>query len=242
MDKIYGKKPVLEILKSVKTVNKVYLLKGTERGGCREIAGLARKKNIPVQLIEKNAFDRMFSEKNHQGAALELASADYVDLEEILDSIENKENRLLLVLAGIEDPHNLGAILRTAEAAGVDGVIIPKRRAVPLTEGVARASAGAIGHIPVARVGNIKQTVDMLKENGYWSVVAIPEGESIYSQKLKGAIVLIIGSEEKGPGRLIEECSDYKVSLPMYGKINSLNASVATGIVLYELIRQREAE
>ena len=171
---------------------------------------------------------------------LSIATADYADWQDILAAAREKnEDPLIVILDELEDPHNLGAILRSVDAVGAHGVIIPKRRAVPLTDGVAKASAGAIEHVPVARVNNIAQTIEELEKQGVWVVGASMEGQVMYKQDLKGPLAIVIGSEGKGIGRLVGEKCDFVVSIPMHGKINSLNASVATGLLLYEVYRQR---
>lgn len=240
MAEIFGRNPVLELLKSDKSINKIYIAEGGAKGSVQEIINLAKEKRIPFQLVDKGKLDKMFPWQNHQGVAALGAAADYVDWQDILQSAREKmEDPLIIMLDEIEDPHNLGAILRTADAAGAHGVIIPKRRAVPLTEGVAKASAGAVEYMPVARVSNLSQTIDKLKKEGCWIVGTALAGEVVYDKDLTGPLVIVIGSEGKGLGKLIEDKCDFLVNIPMHGKINSLNASVATGIVLYEVVRQR---
>lgn len=242
MGTIFGRNPVLEALKSGHSINKIWLQKGELKGSAREIAALAKEKHVVVQLVERNKLDGMFPKENHQGVAASVASADYVDWQELLAVAKAKgEDPLLVILDELEDPHNLGAILRSVDAVGAHGVIIPKRRAVPLTEGVAKASAGAIEHVPVARVSNIAQVIEALKKQGVWIAGASMEGVCMTRQDMTGPLAIVIGSEGKGLSRVVSERCDYLVSIPMRGKINSLNASVAAGVLLYEVYRQREA-
>lgn len=243
MGDIFGRNPVLEALKARVAINKIYVAKGDQKGSINEIIALAKAQKIQVQLIERVKLDKMFPKENHQGVAASLAAAEYVPWEAILErAYQKNEAPLVVILDELEDPHNLGAILRTVDAVGAHGVIIPKRRAVPLTDGVAKASAGAVEHVPVARVSNIVQTIDELKKQGLWICGASMEGKSMYQERLIGPLALVVGSEGKGISRLVREKCDFLVSIPMRGKINSLNASVACGLLLYEVYRQRLAE
>ncbi len=240
MGEIFGRNPVLEALKAGTTINKLIVAKGEQKGSIQEILRLAKEQRVQVQLVERNKLDKMFAGQNHQGVAAQIATADYVDWQDMLQAAKDKgEDVLLVILDELEDPHNLGAILRSVDAVGAHGVIIPKRRAVPLTDGVAKASAGAVEHVPVARVANIAQTIDELKKRGVWVAGASMDGREMYGQDLKGPLALVIGSEGKGISRLVSEKCDFLVSIPMRGKINSLNASVAAGLLLYEAYRQR---
>lgn len=240
MADIFGRNPVLEALKSDRTINKIWLLKGEQKGSIKEIVALAKEKKIAIQLVERNKLDKMFPHENHQGVAASIAAADYVEWQDIVDMAKAKgEDPLLVILDELEDPHNLGAILRSVDAVGAHGVIIPKRRAVPLTDGVAKASAGAVEHVPVARVGNIVQVIEALKKQGIWVAGASMHGQYLHKQDLTGPLAIVIGSEGKGLGKLVSESCNYIVSIPMQGKINSLNASVAAGVLLYEVYRQR---
>ena len=242
MGDIFGRNPVMEALKSNRTINKIWLAKGEQKGSVREIVALAKEKRIAVQMVERSKLDKMFPHENHQGVAASVASADYVAWQDIVDAARQKgEDPLLVILDELEDPHNLGAILRSVDAVGAHGVIIPKRRAVPLTDGVAKASAGAIEHVPVARVSNLVQVIEELKKQGIWIAGADLHGEYMHKQDLTGPLAIVVGSEGKGLGKLVRESCDYVVSIPMQGKINSLNASVATGVLLYEVYRQRSA-
>ena len=240
MGDIFGRNTVMEALKSNRTINKIWLAKGEQKGSVREIVALAKEKRITVQIVERSKLDKMFPHENHQGVAASVASADYVAWQDIVDAARQKgEDPLLVILDELEDPHNLGAILRSVDAVGAHGVIIPKRRAVPLTDGVAKASAGAIEHVPVARVSNLVQVIEELKKQGIWIAGADLHGEYMHKQDLTGPLAIVVGSEGKGLGKLVRESCDYVVSIPMQGKINSLNASVATGVLLYEVYRQR---
>ena len=242
MGDIFGRNPIMEALKSNRTFNKIWLAKGEQKGSVREIVALAKEKRIAVQMVERSKLDKMFPHENHQGVAASVASADYVAWKDIVDAARQKgEDPLLVILDELEDPHNLGAILRSVDAVGAHGVIIPKRRAVPLTDGVAKASAGAIEHVPVARVSNLVQVIEELKKQGIWIAGADLHGEYMHKQDLTGPLAIVVGSEGKGLGKLVRESCDYVVSIPMQGKINSLNASVATGVLLYEVYRQRNA-
>ncbi len=242
MGDIFGRNPVMEALKSDRTINKIWLVKGEQKGSIREILALAKEKRIAMQFVERSKLDSMFPHENHQGVAASIAAADYVEWQDIIDAARAKgEDPLLVILDELEDPHNLGAILRSVDAVGAHGVIIPKRRAVPLTDGVAKASAGAIEHVPVARVSNVVQVMKELQKQGIWIAGADMHGQYLHKQDLTGPLAIVIGSEGKGLGKLVRESCDYIVSIPMQGKINSLNASVAAGVLLYEVYRQRNA-
>jgi len=240
-DFVYGRNPVLESLKSGRTANKLLVARGAATGSVREILALAREKKIPIQEVERKNLDLAVDNANHQGVLLYLAAKDYVELENILEvAAEKGEPPFVLVLDEVGDPHNLGALLRTADAAGVHGVIIPKRRAVGLTGAVAKAAAGAIEFMPVARVANINQALDKLKKAGCWVVGADMSGSDYpYTTDLRGALALVIGGEHKGLGRLVGENCDVVVKLPMLGQVSSLNAAVAGSILMFEAVRQR---
>lgn len=241
MADIFGRNPVIEALRSDSEINKIYLAKGELQGSAKEIVTLAKEKGVQIQTIERAKLDQMFPKENHQGVAASIAEANYVDWQDMLESARKKgEDPLLIILDELEDPHNLGAILRSADAVGAHGVIIPKRRAVALTAGVAKAAAGAVAYVPVARVSNLAQTIEALKKEGVWVAGAAMGGTEVYKQNLTGPLAIVIGSEGKGLGRLVAEKCDFLISLPMQGKINSLNASVATGVILYEVLRQRK--
>ncbi|MBZ4655244.1 MAG: methyltransferase, TrmH family, group 3 [Peptococcaceae bacterium] len=243
MELLFGRNPVLEALRAGRSVNKILVAEGSNVGSIKEIMALAREKKVLLQFVDKKQLDNMSQGENHQGIIAYAAPKDYVDWDEILQEARRKEEiPLLLMLDGIEDPHNFGAILRAADAAGVHGVIIPKHRAVPLTAGVAKASAGAIEYVPVARVTNLAQTMEKLKEEGCW-IVGADAGANVlhFDADLSGPLVVVMGSEGKGLGKLVKEKCDFLVSIPMLGRINSLNVSVATSIILYEILRQRRA-
>ncbi len=240
-DFVYGRNSVLESLQSNRPANKLLVAKGADTGSVRKITALAREIKLPVQEVDRKVLDSTAGNTNHQGVLLYLAPKEYVELEDILAVAAAKgEPPLVLVLDEIEDPHNLGALLRTADAAGVHGVVIPKRRAVGLTGAVAKAAAGAVEHVPVARVSNIAQALDALKNSGCWIVGADMAGEKYpYQTDLLGPLVLVVGGEHKGLGRLVKQHCDHIVKLPMLGYVSSLNAGVAGSILMYEALRQR---
>lgn len=239
-DIIFGRNPVLEALKAGRPINKIMVQQGATRVG--DIVSLARQRKIPVQEVDKRNIEKLVS-GNHQGVVALVALKEYVEVEDILAAAENKgEDLMVLILDEIEDPHNLGAILRTANAVGAHGVIIPKRRAVGITPAVVKAAAGAVEYVPVARVTNLVQCIDSLKEKGCWIIGADASApKNHWATDLKGPVGLVIGSEGKGIGRLVKEKCDLLVKLPMKGSISSLNASVATAVLCYEILRQREA-
>lgn len=239
-----GRHPVLEALKSGREFNKILLAEGAEGGSMTEILARAKERGIVVQRVPKAKMDAMAATRNHQGVIAYLAAWEYEDLDVILKAAENSSRPgLIVVLDGIEDPHNLGSILRTADGAGVHGVVIPKRRAVPLTATVAKASAGAIEHVPVARVTNIQQTIEVLKKAGYWVIGTDADAKQVYYQAdMTGPVAVVIGNEGKGLGEAVKKRCDYLVGLPMIGEVQSLNAGVAAGILLYEAVRQRGAK
>lgn len=237
---IIGKNPVLEALQSGRPINKIIISEQLNKNTERELHQMAKKANTIIQKVPKKRIDQL-SKGRHQGIIAYVTAYDYATIEEIVENARRKEQLpFIIILDEIEDPHNLGAILRTADATGVHGVIIPKRRAVGLTETVAKTSAGAIEHIPVARVTNIAKTIDELKEQNIWVVGTDEEGSKDY-RTLDGdtAIALVIGNEGKGISRLVKEKCDWTIHLPMEGSIPSLNASVAAGILMYEIYRER---
>ena len=237
---IIGKNPVLEALQSGRPINKIIISDQLNKNTERELHQMAKKANTIIQKAPKKRIDQL-SKGRHQGIIAYVTAYDYATIEEIVENARRKEQLpFIIILDEIEDPHNLGAILRTADATGVHGVIIPKRRAVGLTETVAKTSAGAIEHIPVARVTNIAKTIDELKEQNIWVVGTDEEGSKDY-RTLDGdtAIALVIGNEGKGISRLVKEKCDWTIHLPMEGSIPSLNASVAAGILMYEIYRER---
>lgn len=242
MDYLIGKNPVLEALRAGRAINKILIAKGLNKGFQKEIQSIAKERQIFLQIVEKQQLDFIAKNENHQGVIAQVAAKEYVDWEDVLQEVqERKETPLFLILDGIEDPHNFGAILRTADATGVDCVIIQKHRAVPLTMGVAKASAGAIEYVPVARVTNLAQTMEKLKEAGFWIVGSdVKANVNHYEMKMDGPLVVVLGSEGKGMKKLVKDKCDYLVNIPMFGKVNSLNVSVAASVLLYEIVRQRK--
>ncbi len=244
-EQIEGRNPILEALRANHELTKVYLLKNeAPTGPLREILGLIEKKKIPLHPVDAAALNRMSQTRNHQGIIALAADWKYATVDAILERATAKgEPPFILILDGVEDPQNLGSVIRTAEAAGVHGIIIPERRAVGLTATVARASAGAIEYVPVARVTNLTKTVDELKKGGMWFTGAEMDGKIDFQKAdLTGPLGLVVGGEGKGVSRLLAEHCDQLVRLPMWGSINSLNVSVATGILVYEVRRQRTAK
>lgn len=234
-----GRNPVLEALKSGRTINKILVAKGEKHGSIREILKLANNKGLIVQEVDKKKLDSLAQSGSHQGVLALVAPQAYVEIEDILQKAEEKgEPPFLILLDGIEDPHNLGSILRSADGAGAHGVVIPERRAAALTAIVGKTSAGAIEYIPVARVTNMAQTIENLKEKGLWVVGAHMDGESYTSANLTGPLAIVVGGEGKGLGRLVKEKCDFLVSIPMKGKVSSLNAAVAASLLMYEVVRQ----
>ena len=240
-DQVEGRNSVLEILESEKDINKIYVTRGEKQGSINKIIGRAKGKGIVLVEVDKSKLDEMSQTGNHQGVIAIVPPFEYCEVKDILDEAKNKnEQPFILILDGIEDPHNLGAIIRTAETAGVHGVIIPKRRAASVNSTVNKVSAGAVEHMKVARVNNINDTIQYLKDNGLWIIGTDGKAENYYyEQDLTGPIALVIGSEGYGMNRLVSENSDILVKIPMMGKITSLNASVSAGIVTYEIVKQR---
>ena len=237
---IEGRNAVLEAFRSGKTIDRLFVLDGCQDGPVRTIVREAKKHDTIVNFVPKERLDSMSETGHHQGVMAYAAAYEYAEVEDILKIAEEKgEPPFLFLLDGIEDPHNLGAIIRTANLAGAHGVIIPKRRAVGLTATVARTSAGALNYTPVAKVTNMAATIEDLKKRGIWFVCADMGGESMYRLNLKGPIGLVIGNEGEGVSRLVKEKCDYIASIPMKGDIDSLNASVAAGVLAYEIVRQR---
>ena len=240
---IEGRNAVLEAFRSGKTIDRLFVLDGCQDGPVRTIVREAKKHDTIVNFVPKERLDSMSETGHHQGVMAYAAAYEYAEVEDILKIAEEKgEPPFLFLLDGIEDPHNLGAIIRTANLAGAHGVIIPKRRAVGLTATVARTSAGALNYTPVAKVTNMAATIEDLKKRGIWFVCADMGGESMYRLNLTGPIGLVIGKEGEGVSRLVKEKCDMIASIPMKGDIDSLNASVATGVLAYEIVRQRLAK
>ena len=239
-EQIEGRNAVLEAFRSGKCVDKLFILDGCQDGPVRTIAREARKTDTIINYVSKERLDQLSETRAHQGVIAQIAAYEYSTVEEILARAEEKgEPPFLILLDNVEDPHNLGAIIRTANLAGAHGVIIPKRRAVGLTSTVAKTSAGAINYTPVAKVTNIVRTIEELKEKGIWFVCADMGGETMYDLDLTGPMGLVIGNEGEGVSRLVREACDFTASIPMKGDIDSLNASVAEGVLAYEIVRQR---
>jgi 23S rRNA (guanosine2251-2'-O)-methyltransferase len=240
-EQIEGKNPVLEALRAKHPITKIYILKGETGGPARDITRLAEERQIPLYPMDGPALQRMATTRNPQGVIAVAAGWSYATIDDIFKNAEQKgEIPFILLLDGVEDPQNLGSIIRTAEAAGVHGIIIPERRAVGLTATVSRASAGAVEYVPVARVTNLTKTIDGLKTRGLWFSAAEMSGELEFDKAdLTGPIGLVVGGEGNGVSRLVAEHCDQMIRLPMWGKVNSLNVSVAAGILLYEIRRQR---
>ena len=237
---IEGRNAVMEAFRSGKTIDKLFVLDGCQDGPVKSIVREAKKHDTIVNFVAKERLDQLSDTGHHQGVIAFAAAYEYAEVEDILKIAEEKgEPPFIFLLDGIEDPHNRGAIIRTANLAGAPGVIIPKRRAVGLTATVARTSAGALNYTPVAKVTNMAATIEELKEKGMWFVCADMGGETMYRLNLKGSIGLVIGNEGDGVSRLVKEKCDMIASIPMKGDIDSLNASVAAGVLAYEIVRQR---
>ncbi|MCR5195156.1 MAG: 23S rRNA (guanosine(2251)-2'-O)-methyltransferase RlmB [Pseudobutyrivibrio sp.] len=237
---IEGRNAVLEAFRSGKTIDKLFVAEGNEDGSIQTIIREAKKNDVILNFVKRERLDQMSKTKKHQGVIAYAAAYEYATVEDILENAADKQEApFIIVLDNIEDPHNLGAIIRTANLAGAHGVIIPKRRAVGLTATVARTSAGALNFTPVAKVTNISKTIEELKKQGIWFVCADMGGTSMYDLDLKGPIGLVIGNEGEGVSRLVKEKCDFVASIPMHGNIDSLNASVATGVLAFEIVRQR---
>ena len=237
---IEGRNAVLEAFRSGKTIDKLFVQDGCKDGPILSITREARKHDTLIKYVPRERLDQLSETGKHQGVIAYAAAYEYAEVEDILKNARDKgEEPFIFLLDNIEDPHNLGAIIRTANLAGAHGVIIPKRRAVGLTATVAKTSAGAFNYTPVAKVTNLAATIDELKKEGLWFVCADMGGESMYRLNLKGPIGLVIGNEGEGVSRLVKEKCDYIASIPMKGDIDSLNASVAAGVLAYEIVRQR---
>lgn len=239
-DYIIGKNPVIEALKSNRGINKILIAEGSQQGQMKQIIGMAKEANVMVQFVPKKKIDQL-ADGSHQGVIAQVAAYEYAEIDDLFALAEKKGALpFFLLLDEIEDPHNLGSIMRTADAAGAHGIIIPKRRAVGLTATVAKASAGAIEYIPVARVTNMARAIDELKERGVWIAGTDASAKEDY-RSIDGTLPLglVIGSEGKGMGRLIRDKCDFLLSLPMAGRVTSLNASVAASLLMYEVYRKR---
>lgn len=239
--KVEGRNAVIELLKSERTVNKIMVARGERQGSINEILKLAKQNKIVVTEVDRNKLDTFSETKHHQGVIAFVAPIEYKDVDYILNIAKEREDDPFILIADeIEDPHNLGALIRSAEVAGCHGVIIPKRRAVAVTEVVSKVSVGATEYMPIARVNNINETIRELKEKGVWIVGTDGSADTIYyEQDLTGPIAIIVGSEGRGMNKLTMKSCDFLVKIPMMGKITSLNASVSGGIVLFETLKQR---
>ena len=239
-DMLAGRNAVMEALKGSSRINRLMVADGSSEGSIRELIAVAKEKGVPVQFLERSKLDSMAKGIRHQGVLAQVSPVEYVELEDILSKArEKQEDPFIILLDELEDPHNLAAILRSADAAGAHGVLIPKRRSCPLSATVAKTSAGAVEHVPVARIGNIVQTIKALKEEGLWVAGADMDGKNYYETDLTGPLLLVVGSEGQGIGRLVKEQCDFIVRIPMLGAINSLNASVAGSVLMFEVTKQR---
>lgn len=239
-EQIEGRNAVMEAFRAGRPVDKLYVLDGCQDGPVRSITRIARKNDTIINYVSKDRLDQLSETGTHQGVIAQVAAYEYASVEDILKKAEEKgEPPFIILLDNIEDPHNLGAIIRTANLAGAHGVVIPKRRAVGLTATVARTSAGALNYTPVAKVTNLGKTIDELKEKGMWFVCADMDGTNMYQLDLKGPMGLVIGNEGEGISPLVKKKCDFVASIPMKGDIDSLNASVAAGILAFEIAHQR---
>ena len=242
-DQIEGRNSVLELLETGKDINKIFIEKGEKHSSINKIIGIARDRKIVTVEVDKNKLNQMAQTENHQGVIAIVPPFDYCEVQDILDEAKTRgEQPFILILDGIEDPHNLGAIIRTAETAGVHGIIIPKRRACSVNSTVYKVASGAVEHMKIARVNNLNDEIKHLKENNVWIYgTAIEATKYYYEENLTGSIALIIGNEGEGLSRLVRENCDVLLKIPMKGKISSLNASVSAGIVMYEAVKQRNS-
>lgn len=239
-DVVYGRNAVLELLKSNKDINKIFVEKGEKHGSINEIIARAKENRVVLVEVEKSKLD-LYTSENHQGVVAIVPPFDYSEIEDILDDAREKgEDPFILILDGIEDPHNLGSIIRTAETAGVHGIIIPKRRTASVNSTVVKVSTGATSYVKIARVNNLNDAIRKLKDAGLWVIGTDGDAKTLYyNQDLKGPLAIIIGSEGFGMSKLVKENADILIKIPMKGKITSLNASVSAGIVIYEAVKQR---
>ena len=235
---IYGKNSVIESLKSNQAVEKVTMSDGLNKEFFGLVASLCKKRNITLKTLSRQEFKKIEGDENYQGIMADVEDYKYCDLQELL----NQREKFLCILDGIEDPHNFGAIIRVAECAGVTGIVIPKNRSVSVNATVAKVSAGALSHVKIAQVTNIHDAIDKIKDSGTFVYAADMDGEEMYDTNLEGNIAIVVGGEGKGVSVLTRKKADAIISIPMYGKVNSLNASVSAGIVLYEAVRQRKGK
>lgn len=239
---VFGRNAVKELLAGGRDIEKLYIQSGEREGSVNLLIGIASERKIPIVEVDRQKLDTLAFGQRHQGVVAIAAERNYSTVEEILDyANERGEKPFIIILDGVEDPHNLGAIIRSAECCGAHGVIIPKRRAVGLTSVAAKASAGAIEHMRVAKVTNLAMTIDYLKEQGLWLYAADMGGESYYNTDLKGAVAIVLGSEGFGISRLVKEKCDFTVSIPLYGSVNSMNVSCAAAVILADIARQRNS-
>lgn len=239
---IEGRNPIIEALKNNRPIEKIMVNKASKEGSIKKILAMAKENKVIIQEVDRHKLDEMSESHAHQGVIAITSDYRYYDLDEILEiPRQNGEDPFFIILDGITDPHNLGSIIRTADAVGAHAVIIPKRRSVQITPIVAKASAGAVEYLPVCKVTNIVNTIKTLKENGLWIAAVDMDGQTFYQQNLVGPLGLVVGSEGEGISRLVKQNCDFTVSMPMSGNVTSLNASVAGGILLYEVYRQRNA-
>lgn len=240
--KIIGRNPVLEAIKSGRDIDKIFVKKGRPEGSLVPLIKKAREAKIVISDCDKAKLDELASGENHQGVIAFVSETEYKTLDDIIKYAQEREEHPLVVICDrITDPHNLGAIIRTAECAGAHGVIIPKRSGAPVNDIVAKTSAGAVEHMNICKVTNIARTIDELKEKGFWITGAHMDGKPMYEIDFKGSVGIVIGNEGEGISRLVGEKCDFYASIPMYGNVNSLNASVAAGVLLYEIVRQRNS-
>ena len=239
---IEGRNPIIEALKNNRSIEKIMVNKASKEGSIKKILAMAKENKVIIQEVDRHKLDEMSESHAHQGVIAITSDYRYYDLDEILEiPKERGEDPFFIILDGITDPHNLGSIIRTADAVGAHAVIIPKRRSVQITPIVAKASAGAVEYLPVCKVTNIVNTIKTLKENGLWIAAVDMDGQTFYQQNLGGPLGLVVGSEGEGISRLVKQNCDFTVSMPMSGNVTSLNASVAGGILLYEVYSQRHA-
>lgn len=240
-DQVEGRNAVIELLESGRDINKIFILEGERHGSINKIIAMAKERKIVLTMVNKTKLNQMAQTENNQGVIAIVPPFDYCEVEDILENAKQREEKpFILILDGIEDPHNLGSIIRTAETAGVHGIIIPKRRSASVNSTVSKVSAGAVEHMKIARVNNINETIRYLKENDVWICGTDMDAKKYYYQEdYKGPIAIVIGSEGFGMSRLVKENCDFLVKIPMKGKITSLNASVSAGIVIYEAVKQR---
>ena len=237
---IEGRNPVIEAIKNDREIDKIMIANSAKEGSIKKIIGMAKEKNIVIQYVDKHKLDEVSTSHSHQGVIAQVSEYKYWELDELIESVKAKnEDPFFIILDEITDPHNLGSIIRTADAVGAHGVIIPKRRSVHITPVVAKASAGAVEYVPVCKVTYLVNTIKKLKDEGLWIAAADMDGQTFYEQNLTGALGLVIGSEGFGISRLVKQNCDFTVKMPMIGNVTSLNASVAAGILLYEIFKQR---